>query len=147
MACSMQASLSFTVFWSLLRLMFTESMMPSNHLIFSCLLLPLPSILPSIRVFSSNWALCIPLPKYWSFSLALGLPMNIQGDFLLKLLVWSPCCPKDSQESSPAPQFESINSSALSLLYGPTLASIHDYWRNHSFDYTDLCQQSDISAF
>ena len=77
-----QASLSFTVSWSWLRLMFIESMMPSNHLIFSCLLLPLPSILPSIRVFSSNWALCIPLAKYWSFSLAPDLPMNIQGDFL-----------------------------------------------------------------
>ena len=52
-----------------------------------------------------------------------------------------------SQESSPAPQFESINSSALSLLYGPTLTSVHDYWKNYSFDYTDLWQQNDVSAF
>ena len=50
-------------------------------------------------------------------------------------------------ESSPTPQFKSINSLALSLLYGPTLTSIHDYWKNHRFDYTDLCQQSDVSAF
>ena len=58
--------------------------------------------------------------------------------FLEGLLVGSPFSPRDSQESSPAPQFESINSSVLSLLYGPTLTSVHDYWRNHSFDYTDL---------
>ena len=54
-------------------------------------------------------------------------------------LVWSPCNPRDSQEPCPASQFESINSSALSLPYGPTLTSVHDYWKNHSFDYTDLC--------
>ena len=68
-------------------------------------------------------------------------------DFLSDQLVWSPCCPRDSQESSPVPQFKSIDSSALSLLYGPTLTSVHDYWKNHSFDYMDLCWQSDISAF
>ena len=54
---------------------------------------------------------------------------------------------KDSQESSPTPQFENINSSVLSLLYGATLTSIHDYEENRSFDYVDLCQQSDVSAF
>ena len=58
-----------------------------------------------------------------------------------------PACPMDSQESSPAPQFESINSKALTLLYGPTLRSIHDCWKNHSFDYMHFCQQSDVSAF
>ena len=67
-------------------------------------------------------------------------------DFLKNWLVWSPCCPRDCQESSPGSQFESINSLALSLLYGPTLMSIHDYWKNHSFDHTDLCQQSGASA-
>ena len=54
---------------------------------------------------------------------------------------------KGPQESSLAPQFESINSLALSLLYGPTLTSIHDYWENHSFDYMDFCWQSVVSAF
>ena len=68
-------------------------------------------------------------------------------DFFQEWLVCSPCSPRDSQESSPTLQFESINSSALSLLYGPTLTSIHDYWKNHSFEYMDLCQQSDVSAF
>ena len=55
--------------------------------------------------------------------------------------------PKDSQESSPTPQFKSINSSALSFLYSPPPTSIHDSWKNHSFDYMDLCQQSNMSAF
>ena len=69
------------------------------------------------------------------------LPMNIQD-----WLVWS-CRPRDSQESSPTPLFKSINSLTLSLLYGPTLTAIHDYWKNHSFDYTELCRQSNVSAF
>ena len=55
-------------------------------------------------------------------------------DFLEDWLVWSPCCPRDSQESFPTSHFEGINASALSLLYGPTLTSIHDYWKNHSLD-------------
>ena len=61
-------------------------------------------------------------------------------DFLLDWLVWSPCSPRDSQESSPAPEFKRINSSMLSLLYGPTLTSLYDYWKNYSFEATDLCQ-------
>ena len=56
-------------------------------------------------------------------------------DFLSDGLVGSPCSSRDSQESSPTPQFKSINSSALSFLYVPTLTSVHDYWKNHSFDY------------
>ena len=75
------------------------------------------------------------------------LPMNIQDWVPLEWTGWIPCCPRDSQESSPTPQFKSINSSVLSFLYGPTLTSTHDYWKSNSFDYTDLCWQSDISAF
>ena len=78
---------------------------------------------------------------------ASALPINIWGWFPLGLPNWSPCCPKDSQESSPALQFESINSLVLSLLYCPTLTSIQDYWKNSNFDCMDLCWQSDISAF
>ena len=82
-----------------------------------------------------------------SFSTSV-LPMNIQNWFPLEnFLVGSPCSPRDSQECSPTPQFKSSSSLALSLLYGPTLTSIYDYWQNHSFDYTDLCWQSDASAF
>ena len=75
------------------------------------------------------------------------LLVNIQSWFPLRLTVWSPCCPRDSQESRPASQFESINSSALSRPYGPTLTSVHDCWKNHSFKYMDLCRQSDVYAF
>ena len=75
------------------------------------------------------------------------LPVNIQTWFPLGLTGSSLCCPRDSQESSPAPQFESISSLACSLLYGPALTSVHDYWKNHTFDYAELCLQTDISAF
>ena len=75
------------------------------------------------------------------------LPMNVQGWLPLGLMVWPPYRTRESQESSPAPQFKSINSSVLSLLYGPTLTSIHNYWENHSFDWMDFCWQSDVSAF
>ena len=60
---------------------------------------------------------------------------TFRTDFLWDGLVGSPCSPKDSEESSPTPQFRSINTSVLSLLYGPVLTSVHDYWKNHSFDY------------
>ena len=66
--------------------------------------------------------------------LASVLPMNIQFDFLKDRLIWSPCSPRDSQESSQTQKFKSINSSVLSLLYDPSLTSLHDYWKNHSFD-------------
>ena len=62
------------------------------------------------------------------------LPMNIQDWFSLGWTGWSPCSPRDSQESSPTPQFKSINSSSLNLLHSPTLTSIHDHWKNHSLD-------------
>ena len=65
-------------------------------------------------------------------------------DFLLDWLLWSPCSPRDSQESSLAWQFESINSLVLSLLYG--LTSLHDYWKNDSFNYMDLCWQHFIES-
>ena len=70
-----QASLSFTISWSLLRFMSVESMVPSNHLILSCPLRLLPPIFPSIRVFSNVLALHIRWPKYWSFSFSIS-PSN-----------------------------------------------------------------------
>ena len=59
---------------------------------------------------------------------------NPRVDLLQNGLVWSPCSPRDSQESSPTPQFKSINSSALNFIHSPTLTSIHDHWKNHSLD-------------
>ena len=67
-----QASLSFTISWSLLKLMSIESVMPSNHIILCCPLLLLPSIFPSIRVFSNESALHIRWPKYWSISFSIS---------------------------------------------------------------------------
>ena len=78
---------------------------------------------------------------------ASALPMNIQCWFHSGLPDLISLCPKDSQESSPPPQFKSINSLVLSLFYGPSLTSVHDYWENHRFDYIELCWQSDVSPF
>ena len=75
------------------------------------------------------------------------LPMNTQDRFPLGWTGWSSCSPRDSQESSPTPQFKSVNSSVLSPLYSPTLTSIYDHRKKHSVDQTDLCWQSNVSAF
>ena len=120
-----------------------ELVTPSNHLILYCLLLLLPSVFPSIRVFSNasgdqSIGASVSAPV---------LPMNIQHWFPLGLTSLAPCSPRDSQESSSAPQFQRINSLELSLLYGPALITIHDYWINRSFDYSDLCWQSHVFAF
>ena len=107
------------------------SVTPSNHLILCRPLLLLPSVFPSIRVFSNESALCIRWRKYW---LQHQCFQWIFSWFLLGWLFWCPCCPRDFQESSPAPQFKSINSSVLSLRYAPTLTSICNYQKNHTFD-------------
>ena len=123
--------------------------MSSNHLILCRPLLLLSSVFPNIRVFSSESALHIRWPKYWSFSFSVNPSSKYSGliSFRMDWLNLLAVHPRDSQESSPTPQFESINSLELSLLYGPTVTSVHDYWKNHSFDYTNLCRQSDVSAF
>ena len=93
-----------------------------------------PQSLPA-SVFSNESTLRMRWPKYWSFSFSFIPSKEIPGLISLQNgLVGSPCSPRDSQESSLTPQFTSINSSALSFLYGPTLISIQDYWKNHSFD-------------
>ena len=76
-----------------------------------------------------------------------SLQRNPRADLLQSGLIGSPCSPRVSQESSPTPQFKSINSSVLSFLHSPTLTSIHDHRKNHGLDQTDLCQQSNVSAF
>ena len=141
-----QASLSFTISPNLLKLMSIELVMPSNLLILCCPLLLLPPIFPSIGVFSSELALCIRFPKYWCFSINLsnkysGL-ISFRIDWFDLLVVHGTL-----KESSPALQFKSINSLALSLCYGPSVTSVHDYWENHIFDYMHICLQSDIFIF
>ena len=123
------------------------SVMPSNHLIFCCPLLLLPSVFPSIRVFSKESALRIRWPQYWSCSFSISPSNEYSGLISFRFDWFDPFSQRDSQESSPAPQFKSISSLVLNLLYGPTLTPSHDYWKNHRFDYTDLCWQNDVSIF
>ncbi|CAN0016244.1 unnamed protein product [Rangifer tarandus platyrhynchus] len=119
-----------------------QLVMLSNHLILYCPLLLMPSIFPSIRVFSNELALHIKWPKYWSFSFS-NSPSNEYPGLTSFRYYWFDLLDslRDSQESSPAPKFKSINSLALSLLYGPTLTSVHDYWKNHSFDNMNLVSE------
>ena len=111
-----QASLSITNSWSLLKLMSIESAMPSNHLILCRPLLLLPSIFPSIRVFSNESLLCVRWPKYWSFSFSMS-PSNEYSGLISFRIDWlDHLSLRDSQEYSPTPQLESINSSVFSFL-------------------------------
>ena len=103
---------------------------------------------------SNKSAIWIRWPKYWQFSFSIndywlmtiedysGL-ISFRIDWFALLVVG----PRGSQESSPTPQFKSVNSLVLGLLNGPILMSIYDYWKNHSFDYMDLCRQSNVSSF
>ena len=118
----------------------------SKHLFLCHLLLFLPQPFQASGCFSVSQLFMSGGQSIGVSASASVLPMNIQ-DWLPLGLTGSTCSSRDSQESSQAPQFKNINSSTLSLLYGPTLTSIHDSWKNHSFDYVDLCQQSDVSAF
>ena len=133
-AAARQASLPITSSWSPLKLMSVESVMPSNHLILCHPLLLLPSVFPSIRVFSKESALRIRWPKYWSFSFSFS-PSNEYSGLISFRMDWLDLLAvQGTQESSPTSQFKNINSSVLSFPYSPTLTSIHDYWKNHSLD-------------
>ena len=131
---ALQASLPITNSQSLLKLMPIEVVMPANHLILCHPLLLLPSIFPSIRIFSNESVLLIRCPKYQSFSFSIIPSKEIPGlisfrmDWLDLLAVQGTLKSLLQHHSS-----NSINSSALSFLYSPTLTSIH-YWKNHSFD-------------
>ena len=129
-----QASLSITNSQSLLKLLSTELVMPSNNLIPCCPLLFLPSIFPSIGVISNETVLPIKWPKYWRFSFSISSSSEYLGLIRLRMDCLDLLAVQGTQESSPTPQFKSINSLVLSFLYSPTLTSIHDYWKNHSFD-------------
>ena len=135
-----QASLSITKSQSPPKPMSIESVMPSSHLILCCHCLLLPSIFPSIRVFSNESALCIRWPKYWSFSLSIS-PSNehpglisFRTDWLDLLVVQGTLKSLLQDNSSKA----SILRSVLSFLYSPTLTSTHDHWKSHSLDWMDL---------
>ena len=121
-----QASLSITNSWSLPKLMSIELVMSPNHLILCRPLLLLPSSFPNIRVFSKESVLPIRWPKFWSFSFSLS-PSNEHPGLISFRIDWLDLlAAQGTQESSPTPQFKSINSLVLSFLYSPTLTSIHE---------------------
>ena len=133
-----QASLSITNSRSLLKLMPIESVMPSSHLILCRPLRLLPPIPPSIRVFSNQSTLRMRWPKYWSLHPGL---ISFRMDWLDLLAV------QGTLKSLLQNHSQSINFLVLSFLHSPTLTFIYDHWKNHNLDQTDLCWQSNVSAF
>ena len=137
-----QASLSLTISCSLLKLMSIESVMPSNHPILCC-----PLLLPSIGVFSKELAFHIWWPKYWNFSISpsneySGL-ISFRSDWFDLLTVQGTLL--DSLRTTVRrDQFFGAQPFFIVQL---SHLSVHDYWKNHSFDYMDLCRQSKVSAF
>ena len=140
--------MSFTISWSLLKLMSIEWMMPSSHLILCHPLLLLPSIFPSIRIFSNEPALCLRWPKDWSFSFGISPSseclrlISFKIDWVDLLAVQETLKSLLQHHSSKASVFgcSAFFMVQLSHLYMTTE-------KNHSFDYMDLCRQSDVSAF
>ena len=107
---------------------------PFYHLILCRPLLLLPSIFPSIRVFSNESAFRIRWPKYWNFSFNIS-PSNEYSGLISFRMDWLDLLAvQGTLKSPPTPQFKSINSYTFSFLYSSTLTSIYDYWKNHSLD-------------
>ena len=122
-----------------------DAIQPSHSLLSPFLL---PSLFRSIRVFTTESVLHIRWPKYWSFSLNISPSNEYSGlIFFLGLTGLISLQSKGLSTVFSTPQFKSINSLGLSFLHSPTLTSIHDHWKNHSLDWTDLCWQDNISAF
>ena len=129
-----QASLSITSPWSMFRLMFIELVIPSNDLILRRPLLLLPSIFPTIRVFSNESVLCIRWPKYWSFSFSIG-PSNEYPGLISFRIDWFALLAVQGTLKSLLQQ----HSSKASILWHSAffivqLSHPHDHWKNHSFD-------------
>ena len=147
MTTACQASLSITNSRSLSKLMSIELVMPSKHLILCHPLLLLPSIFPSIWVFSNESALWIRWPKYWSFSFNIS-PSNEHWGLISFRMNWLDLLAVQGTFKSLLQQ----HSSRASILqhwafFSPALTSIHDYWKNHSLDKMDICWQSNVSGF
>ena len=129
-----QASLSITNSWSLLKLISTELVMPSNHLVLCHPLLLLPQIFPSIRVFSNESVLHIRWPKYWSFSFSIS-PSNEYSGLISFRIHWFDILAVQGTLKSLL-QHHSSKASILwcSAFFTVQLTSVHDYWKNHSLD-------------
>ena len=120
--------------WSLLKPVSIELVMPSSHLILCRPLLLLPPIFPALGSFPMSQLFAWGGQSIGVSASASVLPMNTQDWSPLGWTGWISLQPKGLSESSPTPQFKSINSPVLSFLYSPTLTSIHGYWKNHSSD-------------
>ena len=146
MSAALQVLLSFTVSWSLLKFMSIVSVMFSNHLILCHPLLFLPSIFPSIRVFSKESALHIRRPMYWSFS---NNPSNEYSGWISFRIDWFDCCTVQGTLKNLL-QHHDLKASVLwhSAFFVVRVSHlhVHDFWKNRSFEYMDLCWQSDVSA-
>ena len=106
----------------------------------------LPSIFPSIRVFSSEFSLSMRWPKYWSFSFSIS-PSNEYSGLISFEIDWFNLATQGTLKSLLSTTIQKYHSLVLSLLYGPTLTSIYDYWKNHSFDCMNLCWQDNVFDF
>ena len=143
-----QASLSVTNSRSLLKLMSIESVMPSNHLILCCPLLLPPLVFPSIRVFSNESVLHIRWPKYWSFSFSISPSNEYLGLISFRVDWFDLLAVQGTLRSLLQHHILKVSILQHSAFFVVQLhISVHDYWKNHSFDYVDLCQQSDVPGF
>ena len=125
-----------------------DSVIPSNRLIPCRPLFLLPSIFPSIWVFSNELALHIRWPTYWSFNFSISPSSKYSGLIFFRTDWFDLLAVQGTLKSLFQHQFESINFLVLNYLYGPTLTSIYNYWeKKHSFDYMARCLQSNVSAF
>jgi len=140
-----KASLTFTISWSLLKLMSSELVMPSYHLVLCRSLLFPPSIFPSIRVFSNELSLHIKWPKYWSFNFSISSSYDYSGSIFFRINLFNLAVQGLSRVFL-STTFQKHQFFGPQLSYGPILTSIHDYWKNHNSDYMDLCWQSDVSS-
>ena len=144
-----QVSLSFTISQSLLKLMSIELVMLYNHLVLCHPLLFLPLIFPSIRVFFNKLAVCIRWPKYWSFSLSIN-PSNEYSGLISFRIDWFDLVAVQGTLKSLL-KHHSSKSSILQcsafLMVQLSHPYMNDYRKNHTFDYMNLCQQSNVSAF
>ena len=147
MDCSMPGFLFFTISRSLLKLLSSESMIPSNHLILWRPLVLLPSVFPIISVFSNESALHISWPKYWNFRFNISPSNEYSGLISFRI----DCLDLLAAQGTLKSLLQHHNSKASLLqcsdFFMIHLTSIHDYWTNHSFNYADICQWSDVSAF
>ena len=128
-----QISLSITNSRSLLKHMSIMSVMPSNHLILCSPLLFLPSVFPSIRVFSSESVLCIRWPQYWIFSFSTS-PFNEYSGLISFRINWFDFAVQGTPRVFSNTTVKKHQFFGTQFLYDSTLTPIHDYWKNHSFD-------------